>query len=104
MSEVIIPVKYIPHNGKPITKLEVSPNGEYLVTYSEKDHSIVGWNVNPDDNQDDEIEKESPDEIQRIDEGQLEPAGTPVEVNEYMTISQLCVSDDKKLGYIYIDD
>src|SRR5687767_1899264 len=32
-----------PHNT--ITKMEISPNGEYLVTYSEEDHSIVLWNV-----------------------------------------------------------
>ena len=42
-----------PHNGKPIDKIEISPKGKYLVTYSEEDHSIVGWNVeNIDDNQD----------------------------------------------------
>src|SRR3954462_12815880 len=34
-----------PHNGKPITMIEVSPNEKYLVTYSNKDHSIVDWNV-----------------------------------------------------------
>jgi hypothetical protein len=31
------------HNGKPINQVEASPNGKYLVTYSEEDHSIVGW-------------------------------------------------------------
>jgi WD40 repeat protein len=34
-----------PHNDKHITKIEVSPNEKYLVTYNEEDHSIVGWNV-----------------------------------------------------------
>ncbi|PKC55693.1 hypothetical protein RhiirA1_429451, partial [Rhizophagus irregularis] len=33
------------HNGKPITMLEISPNEKYLVTYSEEDRSIVGWNI-----------------------------------------------------------
>src|ERR1044071_4446832 len=35
-----------PHNGNPITNVEVSPNGNCLVTYSEKDRSIVVWNIN----------------------------------------------------------
>ncbi|GET00426.1 hypothetical protein GLOIN_2v1874127 [Rhizophagus clarus] len=34
-----------PHNGEAITKMGISPNGEYLVTYSENDSSIVSWNV-----------------------------------------------------------
>ncbi|PKY49188.1 hypothetical protein RhiirA4_545119 [Rhizophagus irregularis] len=34
-----------PHNGKPITRIETSPNENYLITYSEEDRSIVGWNV-----------------------------------------------------------
>jgi len=29
----------------PISMMEISPNGEYLVTYSEKDKTIVGWHV-----------------------------------------------------------
>src|SRR6266498_2641404 len=38
-----------PHNGHPITKMEISSNEEYLVTYSEKDKTIVGWNVHNDE-------------------------------------------------------
>ncbi|PKY30787.1 hypothetical protein RhiirB3_448053, partial [Rhizophagus irregularis] len=26
-----------PHNGKPITMIEISPNEKYLITYSEED-------------------------------------------------------------------
>src|ERR1051325_782671 len=48
-----------PHNGKPITSIEISPNCIYLVTYSEEGRSFVGWNV--DDS---------------IDEGRLEPDDT----------------------------
>ena len=93
-----------PHNGRPITKLEVSPNGKYLVTYSEKDHSIVRWNISIDDSQyHDEISKEYPDEVQRVDEGQLKPDIT-FKMYEYIEISKICVFDDKKLAYIYIDD
>jgi WD40 repeat protein len=34
-----------PHNGKPITNIELSPSGKYIVTYSQEDHSIFDWNV-----------------------------------------------------------
>ena len=71
-----------PHNGKPITKIEVSPNEKYLVTYSEEDRSIVGWNFD-------------------IDEGQLKSEFFH-KINDKQ-IYVLCVSDDKKLAYIYVD-
>jgi hypothetical protein len=31
------------HHGKSITKIEISPKGKYLVTYSKENHSIVWW-------------------------------------------------------------
>ncbi|GET03637.1 hypothetical protein GLOIN_2v1473953 [Rhizophagus clarus] len=62
-----------PHNGCQITKIEVSPNEKYIVTYS--------WNV--------------------VDEGQLEPEFSH-KILDYHEIKQLCVSDDKKLVYINI--
>lgn len=34
-----------PHNDKPVIKIEISPNEKYLVTYSQEDNSIAGWNV-----------------------------------------------------------
>ncbi|CAG8649736.1 16894_t:CDS:1, partial [Funneliformis mosseae] len=34
-----------PHNGEPISMMEISLNGKYLVTYSEADKKIVVWNV-----------------------------------------------------------
>jgi WD40 repeat protein len=70
-----------PHKGRSVTKIEVSPNGNYLVTYSEKDHSIIGWNVN------------------EIDEGRLEPDFTVKTSNKL--VSQICVSNDMRLAYIY---
>ncbi|CAB5394148.1 unnamed protein product [Rhizophagus irregularis] len=32
-----------PHNGKPITKIAISPQSRYVVTYSQEDKSFVGW-------------------------------------------------------------
>jgi hypothetical protein len=70
-----------PHNDKSITKIEVSPNEKYLVTYSRDDNSIVGWNV------------------AYVDEGQLEHETFPHKIQDYIQ-RQICVSDDKKLAYI----
>jgi len=71
-----------PHNGKPIIKLEISPNGKYVVTYSENDKTIIVWNV-------------------KDDEGRLKPDHTVV-INHKISqeISQVCVSDEKKIVYI----
>ena len=71
------------HNGKAITEIEISPKSGYLVTYSEEDHSIFGWNV-----------------IVDTDEGRLEPDAT-VKLDYKLSVNQICVSDDKKLVYIY---
>ncbi|POG58780.1 hypothetical protein GLOIN_2v1727824, partial [Rhizophagus irregularis DAOM 181602=DAOM 197198] len=68
------------HNGKPITMIEISPNEKYLITQSEEDRSIVGWNV------------------ENIDKVQLK-FHQAVKINEDKIIS-LCVSDDKKLACI----
>ncbi|RGB26320.1 hypothetical protein C1646_746899, partial [Rhizophagus diaphanus] len=68
-----------PHNGKPITMIEISPNENYFITYSEKDSSIVGWNV------------------EDIDKVQLKFDKT-VKINH--GVKSLCVSDNKKLAYI----
>ncbi|RGB28686.1 hypothetical protein C1646_767546 [Rhizophagus diaphanus] len=72
-----------PHNGKPITIIEISPKETYLITYSEEDCSVVGWNV------------EDMDKIQlKFDQ--------TIRIDEYSKygIKSLCVSDDKKLAYI----
>ncbi|RGB32851.1 hypothetical protein C1646_743692 [Rhizophagus diaphanus] len=75
------------HNGNIITMIEISPNGKYLVTYSEEDHSIVGWN------------------IEDVDEGQLKLDHTvePVKLRKReieVDLHKMCVSDDKKLACI----
>jgi hypothetical protein len=73
-----------PHNDKPITNIEISPNGKYLVTYSKKDCSIIGW------------------DISGTVEGRLKPDSI-VETGS-KRVNQICISDDKKLAYIYNDD
>jgi WD40 repeat protein len=73
-----------PHNSKPITKIVVSPNCKYLVTYSRDDKSIFGWNV------------------KNKDEGSLELDQT-IKSSDIGISSeemyQICVSDDKKLVF-----
>uniref|UniRef100_U9T7X8 Uncharacterized protein n=1 Tax=Rhizophagus irregularis (strain DAOM 181602 / DAOM 197198 / MUCL 43194) TaxID=747089 RepID=U9T7X8_RHIID len=69
------------HNGKPITKIEISPNDKYLITYSEKDLSIVGWNV------------------EDMDKFQLKFDQTVKIIENIDYITGLCVSDDKKVAY-----
>ncbi|CAB4435778.1 unnamed protein product [Rhizophagus irregularis] len=32
-----------PHKGKPMTKIAISPQSRYVVTYSQEDESFVGW-------------------------------------------------------------
>ncbi|CAB4426231.1 unnamed protein product [Rhizophagus irregularis] len=59
--------------------IEISPNENYFITYSERDSSIVGWNV------------------EDIDKVQLKFDKT-VKINH--GIKSLCVSDNKKLAYI----
>ncbi|KAF0557944.1 transient receptor potential cation channel subfamily a member 1-like [Gigaspora margarita] len=36
---------FIPHNGKPVTKIVSSPNMKYVATWSSEDRSVVGWNI-----------------------------------------------------------
>ncbi|PKK76704.1 hypothetical protein RhiirC2_844957 [Rhizophagus irregularis] len=72
-----------PHNGEPISKIEISPNEEYLVTYSKYDRSIAGWNIN-----------ECPFKPELY-----------IKLNSDKILYQIFVSDDKKLAYIdYNDD
>ncbi|UZO16346.1 uncharacterized protein OCT59_007735 [Rhizophagus irregularis] len=72
------------HNGKPITEIELSPKGRYLVTYSKEDQSIVGWNV------------ENENEAQL----EFEFSVNKVTLNVDKFNQQICISDDKKLAYI----
>ncbi|GBB92586.1 hypothetical protein RclHR1_20270002 [Rhizophagus clarus] len=45
----IINEKVVPHNGKSITKIAVSPQSKYVVTYSQEVKSFVGWHINEED-------------------------------------------------------
>jgi hypothetical protein len=71
------------HNGKPITIIELSPKEKYLVSYSQEDRSIIGWN------------------IEKVNESQPKPEffhdlSTTVHRGHIKCMS---VSDDKKLVY-----
>ncbi|RGB26722.1 hypothetical protein C1646_746706, partial [Rhizophagus diaphanus] len=78
------------YNGKPITKIEISPNEKYLITYSEEDHSIVGWNV-----------EDILDKVQlKFHQTVKTKKDNEDNVDEKYEIKSLCVSDDKKLAYI----
>jgi len=68
-----------PHKSNPIGMMEISPNGKYLVTYSEKDETIVGWNVEGIENKEVKV-----------------PKGN----QERKRIFHMSVSDEKKLAYI----
>ena len=72
-----------PHNGDPISMMEVSPNGEYLVSYSEKDKTIVGWNVAHIENKDENHERCKPNNIVKEER-----------------IFHMSVSNEKILAYI----
>ncbi|UZO17316.1 uncharacterized protein OCT59_008674 [Rhizophagus irregularis] len=74
-----------PHHGKPITMIEVSPNGSYFVTYSKKDRSIVGWNVDYEN------------------EGPLKPEINHCHIiHYYYNVNiNISVSNNKKIAYIY---
>jgi hypothetical protein len=81
-NSVRIPVKS--HNGEPIKKIEVSPKGECLITYSKNDHSIVSWNA------------------ENVDEGPKQEFDR-IKVNLNSEHGQMCVSDYKKFAYISSD-
>ncbi|CAG8466075.1 467_t:CDS:10 [Funneliformis caledonium] len=80
-----------PHNGEPISMMEISPNGKYLVTYSEVDKTIVVWNV---ENIKDIIEGEDLKGKHLINYYKHELVETS------RSIFHICVSDEKILAYI----
>jgi hypothetical protein len=82
-----------PHNGKPITNIEVSPKGKYLVTFSKEDLSFVGWNV--EDLDKGQIKLDNTIQIDNIN------VGSDKKTIQDVGINSLCVSDDKKLVYTY---
>src|SRR5687768_9259325 len=75
----------------PITRIEISPNGNYLVAYSKQSSTMVGWNV------------EDIEEGKDLDMKEGEDLDTKkndmIEVKLYDE-THICVSDDKILAYI----
>lgn len=100
-----------PHNGRPITKIEISPNEEYIVTYSVIDHSIFGWNIKDKGsfpNEDDVVSWNSQDEdllLNDDDDRNVKDEGSPkpelfVKLESAKRLYQMVISDDKNLAYI----
>ncbi|EXX62829.1 hypothetical protein RirG_158060 [Rhizophagus irregularis DAOM 197198w] len=118
-----VKVEEIPHNGKPITKIAISPQSKYIMTYSQEDKSFVGWcskvckdirkknfcseyiknNINPfiglsfdiKDNQDDEFNDDNDDDDTGplIVDDKVQPYNLDLDILDYK------VSDDKILMY-----
>jgi WD40 repeat protein len=82
-----------PHDNKPITKIEVSPNEKYLITYSSDDLSIVGWAMTSST----VFTPALSTSLGNIgDEGSLK-----FEFRRSVDrVDQMCVSDNKELAYI----
>jgi hypothetical protein len=78
IDKINIDKSHKPHNGKPIKMIVLSPNNTYIITYSDKDKSIVGWNND-------------------IEEGQLKLDNTVQTVK--VSVQELYVTDDKILFY-----
>ncbi|CAB4474347.1 unnamed protein product [Rhizophagus irregularis] len=118
-----VKVEEIPHNGKPITKIAISPQSKYIMTYSQEDKSFVGWcskvckdirkknfcseyiknNINPfiglsfdiKDSQDDEFNDDNDDDDTGplIVDDKVQPYNLDLDILDYK------VSDDKILMY-----
>ncbi|CAI2177911.1 2752_t:CDS:2 [Funneliformis geosporum] len=86
-----------PHEGSPITMIEISPNAKYIVTYSEEDKTIVGWNV-----KDDKC-KLIPDFTINSDKIFRNNKTDEVVANDEKTIFHMCVSDEKMLVLSYVE-
>ncbi|CAB4377809.1 unnamed protein product [Rhizophagus irregularis] len=117
-----IKIKEVPHNGKPITKIEIAPQSRYIVTYSQEDKSFVGWyskackvirkkdsfvkyiknNINPriglllgiKDSQDDELNDDNNDDSgPLIVDDKVQPYNLDLDISDYK------VSDNKIIMY-----
>ena len=60
--------------------MEISSDCKYLVTYSEDDFSLVGWDV------------------ESINEGQLKP---DIFISDSRKVDRMCVSDNRELACVY---
>jgi hypothetical protein len=85
-----------PHNGNPISMVEISQERKYLVTYSKDDDSIVRWEIGEGEGD----KSTNGDDIKQV----IEPIS---KINDVNHIFHMCVSDtnDKYiLAYIYAND
>lgn len=82
-----------PHNDKPVTKIEISPNEKYLVTYSQVDNSIAGWNVKYSLKLDNILDLSDRNV-------QIKRDLTNDESESNKTLYQISVSDDKEVAFI----
>ncbi|PKY50974.1 hypothetical protein RhiirA4_467762 [Rhizophagus irregularis] len=82
-----------PHNDKPVTKIEISPNEKYLVTYSPEDNSIAGWNVKYSLKLDNILDLSDRNV-------QIKRDLTNDESESNKTLYQISVSDDKEVAFI----
>ncbi|PKK71495.1 hypothetical protein RhiirC2_828062 [Rhizophagus irregularis] len=88
-----------PHNGKPITKIEVSPNEKYLVTYSQEDRSFVGWDV--EDTDEGPLKLDKSFKLSDVIKEEID-VKEEIDIKEKIDIiDQICVSDDRRLACIY---
>ena len=82
-----------PHNGSPISWIEVSQNIKYLVSYSEDDDSIVGWEIK--NNKLDEKDKND----EKVEEEKIKFKSI---INKVGRVLRMCISNDNILAYTYL--
>ena len=83
------------HNGKSISRIEISENVKYLVSYSADDDSIVGWEITKDTK--DKMDEEN-DEVEEKYKLDFKP-----EINYVGRVFQMCVSNDNILAFTYVN-
>src|SRR5436309_15959261 len=89
-----------PHNGKEVSYIAVSPKGDYVITYSKIDKSIIGWNVrnHPSSN---DVEKVQSDDVKEnysdVDNGRTDlrqRSDNDAEEEEFFEEDHLKVEED----------
>ncbi|CAG8690131.1 11633_t:CDS:1, partial [Scutellospora calospora] len=85
---------FTPHNGKPVTKLESSPNMKYIATWSEEDKSAVGWYIADNEHQLKHEYMISQEDISQNDVFKL----YSIKDVDVITIKSFAVSDNKQVS------
>ncbi|CAG8498978.1 7075_t:CDS:2 [Funneliformis mosseae] len=86
-----------PHEGSQITIIEISPNANYIVTYSEKDKTIVGWNIEDEEGKLKSDCTFNSDKIFRVKKTE------EFDEEDKKKFFHMCVSDKKKLVLSYVE-